>query len=121
MKKIILTTLLTSTVAFASSEGLSGFRPGFLNRQNATENKQEVPAGETAFVGNWTEEFNTKFGKILHTPENIVIQGCITCGENFFSGKGSSFNGYVFQEDLNLQTNSTPEAFIAAMQAAGIY
>lgn len=71
MKKILLTTLLTSTIAMASNEGLSGFKPGFLNRDNAPQKTEEVPASEEAFAGNWTEQFNTKVGIVFHTPSGV--------------------------------------------------
>jgi len=119
-EKIAFNNTINIHSCVCADEGLSGFKSGFLKGQGAAESAQEVPAAETAFVGNWTGMFETKVGQIVHTRENIVIQGCLTCGAGFFSGKGSSFNGYVFQEDLNLKTNSTRAVFVAAMKAAGI-
>lgn len=118
MKKILLTTLLTSTIAMASNEGLSGFKPGFLNGNNAPQNTQGVPASEEAFAGDWTEEFDTKVGTVFHTP-SCVKMGGIQAGTGI-NMNTPSLNGVALKAPLNLKTNSTREVFVAAMQAAGI-
>ncbi|PIZ34029.1 MAG: hypothetical protein COY39_01140 [Alphaproteobacteria bacterium CG_4_10_14_0_8_um_filter_37_21] len=101
MKKIFLTTLLTSTVAFASSnEGLAGFKPGFLNRENAAENTQEAPQAEPANIGNWTETFDTSIGRIDHTPQGLYL--------HFFSERCKEFVTQISSAD-----DSSPAKFVS--------
>ncbi|WP_010299541.1 hypothetical protein [Candidatus Odyssella thessalonicensis] len=74
------------------------------------------------FKGNWTESFPTitPLGNITHTPTAIKF-GFLTVGKELHSSKGSSINGFVFPNTLELYTNSTREEFIAALKRAGIY
>lgn len=65
------------------------------------------------FKGNWTESFptTTPLGDVIHTP-NYVKYGWIHSGEGMHIGKGCNFNGHIFQETLDLQTNSTRAEFV---------
>ncbi len=77
--------------------------------------KKETTSG---FKGNWTRVFETKVGDILHTP-TMTQWGGIT------SGRGLSFNGQTLNDipllaPLELETNSTPEEFLAALQRSGL-
>ena len=75
---------------------------------------------ESKSAGNWTETFTTTAGEIEHTPSYIKF-GFLTAGQGISMSGGSNFNGFVFPKDLNIETNSTREAFVAALKASGIY
>ncbi|HCU07063.1 MAG TPA: hypothetical protein DIC42_05755 [Holosporales bacterium] len=131
MKKILLTTLLMSTAAFASNKGFAAFKAGFLKGASAEPSAQAVPtpmpvasvaspapAPATEIAGNWTEVFQTRVGPVTHTPTFVKL-GFMQAGTGV-QFDCASFNDVPLTAPLNLLTNSTRAAFVAAMQASGI-
>ena len=70
--------------------------------------------------GNWTEQFQTALGPIIHTPEKVQL-GFMSMKGKFVNKAGSSFNGYTFLKDLVLEVNVTREEFIQELIKGGVY
>ncbi len=73
--------------------------------------------------GNWTASYQTKIGQITHTAECIKLNNAgisITVGNALNMATGSNFNGYIFEKDLALKTNSTQQKFEAQLKSSGL-
>lgn len=65
------------------------------------------------FNGNWTEKFETNDGHyVLHTPNSVSFDGFITGGTGIHLD--TKLNGTLIK-NLNLETNSTREEFVASL------
>ena len=120
MKKILLTTLLMLTVAFASNKGFAAFKAGFLNGASANPSAQAVPAPMVSEVGNWTETFETSIGTIDHTAEELYIHWfSIHCKD--FVRKISISDDRSPPTFVSLHWNRTRDEFIEELKTSDIF